>query len=119
MTLGSTEILISLREPFNKNVLWVYPKDNEIELKVFDKGWKVLFTTKDKGLSRLSSEQVKDIANNINKDIVEIVKKHIGRYSSNSLVLLEYQKKLENRIKELEETVDKLSKKVTKLNGRK
>jgi hypothetical protein len=56
MTLGSTEILISLREPFNKNVLWIYPKDNEIELKVFDKGWKVLFTTKDKGLSKLSSE---------------------------------------------------------------
>jgi hypothetical protein len=45
------EVLTSVKEPFNKNTLWIHPIDENLEIKIYDKGWKVLFTTKDLGLS--------------------------------------------------------------------
>jgi hypothetical protein len=45
------DVLISIREPFDKNTFWICPKDDIIEGKVFNKGWKVISTTEDKGLS--------------------------------------------------------------------
>jgi len=45
------EVLTSVKEPFNKNTFCIYPNNGDIEIKLYDKGWKVLFTTKDLGLS--------------------------------------------------------------------
>jgi len=45
------EVLTSVKEPFNKNTIWIHPVNGEFEVKINDKGWKVLFTTKDLGLS--------------------------------------------------------------------
>jgi hypothetical protein len=50
------DVLISAREPFDKNTFWICSKDDIIEGKVFDKGWKVIATTEDKGLSEKSEQ---------------------------------------------------------------
>ena len=58
------EVLYSVKEPFNKNTLWIYPNnENNIEIKVFDKGWKVLLTTEDLGLSEKSKQWIENLVN--------------------------------------------------------
>jgi hypothetical protein len=41
------EVLTSVREPFNKNTLWIYPTGEDIEVKIYDKGWRIILSTKD------------------------------------------------------------------------
>lgn len=120
------DVLISNREPFNKNTCWIYPHDGFIDIKVFDKGWKVISTTEDKGLSTKSVEQVKNLVEALQTTITAKLKKQLGKYSSDSLVLLDKQKELEKRIDELDEKMKKLTKrqqtmlvKLKNSNGRK
>jgi hypothetical protein len=37
-----SEVLISPREPYNKKTVWIHPTNDNIEVKIFDKGWKLL-----------------------------------------------------------------------------
>lgn len=104
------EVLISVREPYNKNTLWIRPYNDILEIKVFDKGWKTISTTEDKGLSNTSLEQINELLNNLQDIINNKIKKHLGRYSSDSQVFLKRQKELQSKIEELEENIKKLNK---------
>lgn len=115
------EVLQSPREPFNKNTLWIsVNKDGIIEGKVFDKSWKVIFTTEDKGLSSLSSEQIQKMVDSIKEELLEIIKKQYSKQSEDSIVLKAWEQKMKAKIGEMEEKLDKLNKRysmiVTKLN---
>ena len=50
------EVLNSVREPYNKNTLWIHPLIDGFEIKVFEKGWETLLSTKDFGLSEMSKQ---------------------------------------------------------------
>lgn len=115
------DVLIGIREPFNKNTYWIHPHDGIIETKVFNKGWKVISTTEDKGLSSNAVEQVKNLVEALHVNILAKLKKQAGKYSSDSLVLLDKQKELERRIDEMDENMKKLAKRqqtmLVKLNN--
>lgn len=104
------DVLISIREPFNKNTFWIFPHDGIIEGKLFDKGWKTIFTTEDRGLSKQSAEQVKALVENLQSNISAKLKKQFGKYSTDSLVLLKKQKELEDKVDELSERIKKITK---------
>lgn len=106
-----SDVLISLREPYNKKTVWIHPKPDNIEVKIFDKGWKLLSQTKDIGLSDKAKNQVEKICENFQNLIMEIIKKQFGKFSSNNNILFERQKALEERVKLLEDKIDKMNKK--------
>lgn len=109
-----SEVLISPREPYNKNTIWIHPLPDNIQVKIFDSGWKILSETKDIGLSDKARNQVEEINLNLKTILLEIIKKQFGKFSSNSLVLSEKQKELEERVRNLEDKFDKLNKKYSK-----
>lgn len=114
-----SEVLISLREPYNKKTIWIHPKPDNIEVKIYDKGWKILSQTKDFGLSDEAKNQVEKIASELKELIIEILKKQFGKFSSNNNILYEKQKTLEGKVKELEDKFDKLNKKYSMIrNGK-
>lgn len=106
-----SEVLISPREPYNKKTVWIHPTQDNIEVKIFDKGWKVLSQTKDTGLSDEAKNQVENINLELKDLLLKILKKQFGKFSSDSLVLNERQRELEERMKNLEDKFDKLNKK--------
>lgn len=105
-----SDVLISNREPFNKNTYWIHPHNGIIETKVFNKGWKVISTTEDKGLSIKSVEQVENLVETLQTTITAKLKKQTGKYSSDLLIVLNNQKELEKQIKELNKKIEKLTK---------
>lgn len=104
------ETLISFREPFSKNTLWIQPKDGYIYIKVYDKGWKTVASTEDTGLSDKSAEQVQNLVNSLERTLVAKIRKQLGQYVANSIVTKDKTKELENRIAELENKLEKLTK---------
>jgi hypothetical protein len=50
------EVLASVKEPYNRNTLWIHPNEDDFEIELFDKGWRVIFSTKDLGLSEVSKQ---------------------------------------------------------------
>ena len=106
-----SDVLISLREPYNKKTIWIQPKPDNIEFKIYDNGWKVLFQTKDVGLSDKSKIQVEELNKEFNNFIIRVLRKYFGKFSSNNNILLERQKELEKKIKQLEDKIDKMNKK--------
>lgn len=97
------DVLISAREPYSKNTLWVYINNNIIEVRVFQKGWKTIFTSKDLGLSELATKQVNDILDLFTNKIQNSVEKLISKYNKDSIVLKNKQDNLEKRVKALED----------------
>ncbi len=112
-----SEVLISPREPYDKKTIWIHPTDDDIQIKVFHKGWKVVSRTKDIGLSNEAKSQVEKINLDFKNLIMEILKKQFGRISSNNNIIYERQKSLEEKIKELEYKFDKLNKKYSTLRN--
>lgn len=106
-----SDVLISLREPYNKNTVWIHPKSDNIEVKIFDGEWKILSQTKDIGLSNKSIEQIKVFNDDLKNTITSVLKKHIERSSSDYLHMIKRIQYLEERIKELEDKYNKLNKK--------
>ena len=106
-----SDVLISLREPYNKKTIWIHPKPDNIEVKIFDKGWTVLSQTKDTGLSDEAKSQVEKINSELKELLIEILRKQFGKFSSASNVVNERQRQLEERMKNLEDKFDKLNKK--------
>lgn len=110
----SSEVLISLREPFNKRSIWIHPHKDYIEVKVFNKEWEVLSTTKDTGLSSLSSKQINELIENLKQEQDNKIIKQVTKFDMDSAVLLKKQKELEQEIFELNKKIDKL---ITKYNN--
>lgn len=106
------EVLTSIREPYSKNTLWIYPNpiDNNIEIKIFNKGWKVLFTTKDVGLTNESKQQVENLAKELKNVLNFKLNKEYGKLKTTILNLLNKNRELESRINELENKLSKLTK---------
>ncbi len=115
------EVLISLREPFNKNTLWIHPHDGIVEFKVFNKGWKPIASNEDKGLSKLAADQVQELFQAFQNNVFGKFKKQLGKYSSDSLALYKKEKDLEWQIAELEKKIHTLNKRyqtmLVKLNN--
>ena len=106
-----SDVLISLREPYDKKTIWIHPKSDNIEVKIFDNGWKIICQTKDTGLSDKAKDQVEQLNEEFRIFITRIIKKQFGKFSSNNVVLLEKYKSLEERVKQLEDKIDKMNKK--------
>lgn len=104
------EVLTSIKEPFNKNTLWIHPIDENLEIKIYDKGWKVLFTTKDLGLSNQSKQQVENLVNEFKNVFNSKFLKEYGKHKNSILRLMEKNRELEQKLYELEIKVDKLTK---------
>ena len=111
MQFEPMEVLYSVKEPFNKNTLWIYPNnENNIEIKVFDKGWKVLLTTEDLGLSEKSKQWIENLVNkNFNMFNFKFNKEY-GKHKSTLLTLMNKNKELEIKINDLNNKIDKLTK---------
>lgn len=95
-----SEVLKSVKEPYNKNTLWIQPFKDHTEIKVYNEGWKLLFSTKDLGLSDVSIKQVKQYNSELKDELIGTLKKQINSLSSDVLLLT-------NRIIELEKQVAK------------
>lgn len=112
-----SEVLISPREPYNKKTVWIHPKSDNIEIKIYDKGWKIVSQTKDSGLSDEARNQVEKINLELKELLIDILKKQFGKFSSNNNVIYERQKLVEERVKELEDKFDKLNKKYSMIRN--
>ena len=112
-----SEVLISPREPYNKNTVWIHPESDNIEIKIYDKGWKIVSQTKDSGLSDEARNQVEKINLELKELLIDILKKQFGKFSSNNNVIYERQKLVEERVKELEDKFDKLNKKYSMIRN--
>lgn len=116
MLFEPADVLIHLREPYNKNTLWIQPIDGVINVKVYDKGiWNTIYSTSDKGLSEESLKQVKELVESLNTVLTNKIAKQLGQYSSNSLLLVKKQKELEDKISELESKFEKLTNRYSSL----
>lgn len=96
------ETLVSTIEPKLKNVLWIYPLEDHYELRLYNKKWKTLFSTKDTGLSDLSEAQVLQLNNELKNEIIQLLQKQVNRLSNDILLLTNKNLELERRIKKLE-----------------
>lgn len=110
-----SEVLISLREPYNKKTVWICPNEDNIEVKIFNKGWKTILQTKDTGLSEKALEQVNVFNEDLKRETIKILKKYLGKFSSDYFSMLKRIQYLESKIKTLEDKFDKLNKKYSKL----
>lgn len=104
------EVLTSVREPFNKNTLWIHPHDDLIEVKIYNKGWKILFTTKDVGLTEVSKQQLETLVNEFTNSFNFKFKKEYGKHRAALLTLINKNRDLELKVNELETKLNKLIK---------
>lgn len=107
-----SDVLISPREPYDKKTIWIYPTENNIEIKLFYNGsWKIISQTKDEGLSEKSKIQIENINKELRQILMNILKKYFGKFSSDYNIIRERQNTLEEQMKNLEDKFDKLNKK--------
>lgn len=105
------QVLISPREPYSKDTLWIYiGKDGVIEFRVFNKGWKTIFSTTDQGLSEKSEQQVQDLVNKFENSFNFKFNKVQGKYKNTFLSLMDKNRQLEQKVNELENKIEKLTK---------
>ena len=115
-TYEPSDVLINLREPYNKNTVWIQPINGVINIKLYDKGkWNIIYSTEDKGLSEASLSKVKELVDSLNTELTKKIAKQLGQYSSNSLLLVKKQKELETKISELESKIEKLANRYSSL----
>lgn len=109
-------VLINIREPYDKNTLWIKPtKDGNFEIKVFQNGWKTISTSKDLGLSEVSSKQVNSSLQNLNLELTKQITKQQGKLNGDSVLLFDKINSLKEKVNSLESKVDKLTNKYSKL----
>ena len=104
------EILKSVKEPFNKNTLWIYPIDGNFEFKIFDKGWRIIGTTKDLGLTDNSKQQVENLVNEFKNTFNFKINKQFAKCTATLLNLMSKNRELEHRLNELENKLERLTK---------
>lgn len=106
-----SEVLISVREPYNKNTVWIHPvTQDELQIKVFNNGWKVLCSNKDGGLSPISKVQVDELIETLNTNLQEILVENIKKLQSENALLISKLKNSEKRIDDLYEKLNNLEK---------
>lgn len=116
MTYEPSDVLVNLREPYDKNTVWIQPKNGIIRVKLYDKGkWNTIYSTEDTGLSKTSLLQVQELVDSLNTELTKKIAKQLGQYSSNSLLLVKRQKELETKISELESKIEKLANRYSSL----
>lgn len=100
-------IVISTVEPNNKDVLWIRPYNDYVEVKLYKKGWNVLFTSsKDKGLSEQSIEQVNQLIEDSENKTSKKLEMLSNRIANNSIVFTRQIDDLKRRVKELEDKIN-------------
>lgn len=97
-----SEVLISIREPYDKNTLWIHPFKGYTEIKVYNEGWKLLFSTKDLGLSEVARKEVEKYNTETKELLISLLQKQINKLSNDVLLLTNKNIELEKRIKKLE-----------------
>lgn len=112
------EVLTSVREPFNKNTLWIHPHDDLIEVKIYNKGWKILLTTKDVGLTEVSKQQLNTLINEFVNNFNFKFKKEYGKHKAALLTLINKNRELEAKISELDAKLNKLIKRYGTLTAK-
>ena len=116
-----SDVLISPRAPYDKKTLWIHPTQDNIEIKLYyNNDWKTILQTKDVGLSNKAKDQVEKTVEELKLAIISILKKQLGKFSSNNIILHDNQKQLEERITRLEDKLDRMNKKYSTLrrNGK-
>lgn len=111
-----SEVLISVREPFNKNTIWIQPYKGNLYVKLFDKGWQVMYSTEDKGLSTRASEQVNKLVESLQSNIIDKLKKQFGKQNQSSISLMQRQSELEKKVNDLESKLERLTNRYSKLS---
>ena len=107
-----SEILISPREPYDKKIVWIHPTEDNVEINVWYKNkWKTISQTKDTGLSDESKNQIEIINNNLRELLMKILRKYYGRFTSDTNIIRDRQKALEEQMIKLEDKFSKLNKK--------
>ena len=109
------EVLNSIKEPFNKNTVWIYPNDENVEVRVFNKGWKTIVNTKDLGLSEESKQQVENLVNETINSLTYKFNKEYGKHKNTLIKLMERNRELEQKLNDLENKIDKLTKRYSTL----
>lgn len=104
------DVLNSVKEPYNKNTFWIHPDEEDIEVKLFDNGWKTIFTTKDLGLSNTAKEQVEKLVNELRNTLNFKFNKEYGKCKTTIVNLMNRNRELELQLSKLEAKVDKLTK---------
>lgn len=111
-----SEVLINKREPYSKNTVWICPIDDDnFEIRLFNKGWKAIFTTKDSGLSEKSKEQIDNLVKLLSNTLTSKLTKEYGRHKSSLIQLRDKERELENKVNDLENKLDKLTKRYATL----
>ena len=107
-----SEILISPREPYDKKIVWIHPTEDNVEINIWYKNkWKTISQTKDTGLSDESKNQIEIINNNLRELLMKILRKYYGRFTSDTNIIRDRQKALEEQMIKLEDKFSKLNKK--------
>lgn len=109
------EVLNSIKEPFNKNTVWIYPGNEDIEVRIFNKGWKTVVNTKDLGLSEESKQQVEKLVNEAINVLNYKFNREYGKHKGILINLMEKNKQLEQKLSDLENKLDKLTKRYSTL----
>lgn len=114
----SAQIHIHVREPYDRNTLWIQPHNGIIDVKVYDNGWKVIASTKDTGLSDEAKKQVEDLVNIQCNELSSKVRTTLGRCSADSAFLVKQHKQFQTKIAELETKIEKLTKRCNALQAK-
>lgn len=116
MKYEPSEVLIHVREPFNKNTVWIQPTNGEIRINLYISGkWQPIYTTKDNGLSSESLQQVLNLVNNSENITNKKLTKQFDKQNSDSLQIFTKLREYESRIAKLEDKFEKLSNKYSAL----
>lgn len=116
MKYEPSEVLIHVREPFNKNTVWIQPINGELRVNLYISGkWVPIYTTKDNGLSDESLRQTIDLVNTLKTEIEFKLTKQFNKQNSDSLRIFDKLRNYESRIVELEDKFSKLSNKYSAL----
>lgn len=112
-----SEILISVREPYDKHTVWIHPHNNVVEIKIFDdKSWKIISTTEDKGLSPLQLKQVQNLIEQLKDFLMKKLQKYFNKFSTDFSTIFRWKQNTNEQITTLDNSVSKLSKKQQQIN---
>lgn len=109
------EVLTSVKEPYSKDTLWIHPLDQGFEIKIFNKGWETILNTNDLGLSEISEQQVKELVKSSENVFNFKLNKIQGQHRNSMLNIMNKNKELEQRIIDLENKLDRLTKRYSTL----
>lgn len=108
---GNINIYQSKKEPYNKNDLWF--DTSSLDLKIFNKGWKVLASLNDAGLSPKSISELEDKLNNLKSSLM----KQIGKQSLDYLNIVNQNRELKVKVARLEQKIDRIMKKLNAIQN--